>query len=121
MANIFLDTNFFFDILSRNKTKAKLLDNNKVFVSPLSCHIYYYSENVKVPDGKINDFLKNLNIVNLSSKILKQAMDGPTNDLEDNIQLYSATSSNCDRFLTSDKKLLNLRSFGKIKITSSKN
>lgn len=118
MVNIFLDTNIFFDVISRNKVKAKLLNNNKAYISPLSCHIYYYSEQVKVPDEKINDFLNNLNIVNLSSKILKQAMEGPTGDLEDNIQLHSALGAECQYFLTNDKNLLNLRVFGKTKIVS---
>lgn len=118
MANIFLDTNFVFDILIRNKKRAKILLGHNVFVSPLSYHIYYYSEGVKVPDKQTILALKKLEVVNFSKKILVSALKGPTKDLEDNIQLHSAIEANCEVFLTNDQKLQKTKSFEKMQITS---
>lgn len=71
-----------------------------------------------MPNKKIKKMYDFFGIINLSSKILKQAMEGPTNDLEDNIQLYSAQRADCDYFLTNDKRLLKMTFFGKTKIVS---
>ena len=119
MANIFLDTNFFFDIASRKQEKAKMLLGHNVSISPLSPHIYCYAEKLRVPDKKFNSFLKNFSVENLTSKILGKALSGPTNDLEDNIQLHSTQKAKADYFLTTDKKLLKLGYFGKTKIAKS--
>ena len=52
-------------------------------------------------------------IVEFSDTILKRALEGPTPDFEDNVQLHSAAEAECDLFLSEDKKLLELKFFGK--------
>lgn len=118
MANIYLDSNWFFDIISRNKQKATQLDNHTPHVSPLSCHIYCYVEKIKIPSKNFSKAVSNLVVVELSQKILERALEGPTSDLEDNIQLHSAAESECIYFLTNNKNLLNLKYFGKCKIVN---
>ena len=118
MAKVFLDTNIFIDIIKRNKDKYQMLVGNEIYVSPLSFHIAFYSLKVKTPNISILKSLDNFSLVNLDEKILKQALNSPTTDLEDNIQLHSAVKANCDIFLTNDKKLLKMVYFGKIKIVS---
>jgi len=54
----------------------------------------------------------------LTDKILDLALEGPVDDLEDNIQLHSASEAECDVFLTNDKRLLGIKFFGKTKTTS---
>lgn len=119
MANIFLDSNFFFDITERDINKREMLNDNKVFVSALSYHILFYSHKHKVPQKLIVKHKKELSVTNLSDKILDLALDGPIDDLEDNIQLHSASEHECDVFLTSDKKLLKMKFFGKMRIVST--
>lgn len=119
MANIFLDTNIFFDVAGRDIKKTETLINHRVYLSPLSCHIYCYSEGVVIPDKTLISFFKNFEVVNLSEKIFGNALEGPTKDFEDNIQLHSAKKAKADYFLTSDRKLLKLGYFGKTKIISS--
>lgn len=119
MANIFLDSNYFFDVTERDINKREALNNNKVFVSALSYHIFFYTYKHKAPNKLINKHKKEFYIADLTDKILSLSLEGPTNDLEDNIQLHSASESDCDIFLTNDKKLLNMKFFGKTRITSS--
>ena len=57
-------------------------------------------------------------LVDFSEKILERALNNPTPDLEDNIQLHSAVEAECDIFLTGDQRLLNLKFFGKVQILS---
>ena len=47
------------------------------------------------------------------------SLDGPTKDLEDNIQLHSAAKTEADFFLTNDKKLLKMKFFGKMRIVTT--
>lgn len=54
----------------------------------------------------------------LSSNILDKALEGTTEDLDDNIQLHSASEAECELFLREDKKLLNLKFFGKVRIAT---
>ncbi|MBL7036605.1 type II toxin-antitoxin system VapC family toxin [Candidatus Microgenomates bacterium] len=119
MANIFLDTNFFIDVSERDTGKQKMLDGHKVFVSPLSYHIFFYSYKHKVPSKLLLKYKDVFEIVGLSEKILILSLEGPGNDLEDNIQLHSAVEAECDIFLTNDKKLLKMKFFGKMKIASA--
>ena len=119
MANIFLDTNIFFDVTTRNIKKAVMLETHKVFISPLSYHIYCYSQHVVQPDKILSSFLENFEMVSFSKKLLKKSMIGPTIDLEDNVQLQSGVDAHCDYFLTSDKELLKMERFGKMKIVDS--
>ncbi len=119
MAKVFLDTNYFIGLVNRaSEADIEILDKHKGFISTLSCHILFYINKITVPDEKLNSFIKDFNLVGLSQNILNKALESPTADLEDNIQLYSAVESDCDIFLTYDKKLLNLKFFGKMEITS---
>lgn len=119
MANIFLDSNFFFDITERDVNKRESLNNRKVFISALSYHILFYTYKHRVPQKLIVKHKKEFAVIDLTDKILNSSLEGPTNDLEDNIQLNSASESGCDIFLTNDKRLLKMKFFGKTKIVSS--
>lgn len=119
MARVFLDTNLYIDITKRAKEKIKPLDGNLLFISPLSTHILFYSQKLKTPDEEVNKMQEQFGIVPLTKRILGKALEGPTKDLEDNIQLHSAAEAECDIFLTEDEKLLNLKFFGKTRIKDS--
>lgn len=116
MGRVFLDTNFYIDVAQRAKEKWVSLKGNLLFISPLSTHILFYTRKLKVPTQAVNEFQDLLGIVPFTKHILDKALEGPTNDLEDNIQLHSAAEAECDVFLTNDKKLLGLKFFGKTKI-----
>ena len=116
MARVFLDANFYIDVTQRAKEKWGSLKGNLLFISPLSTHILFYTRKLKVPSQALNEFQEQFGIVPFTKHILDNALEGPTSDLEDNIQLHSAAEAECDVFLTSDKKLLNLKFFGKTKI-----
>jgi hypothetical protein len=96
--------------------EASDIHKYQAFISPLSCHILFYINKIDVPDEKTKSYINDFNIVDFSSKVLERALEGPTKDLEDNIQLQSANELDCDYFLTFDKKLLKLKFFGKVKI-----
>lgn len=120
MAKIFLDANYFIGLASRvPEVETEILDEHQGFVSTLSCHILFYINKLNVPYEKMNSFIRDFNLINLSQDILERALIGPTDDLEDNIQLHSASEVECDYFLTLDKKLLNMKFHGKIKIAST--
>ena len=117
MKKIFFDANFFIDLIEgRSEIDIYQFKNQALFVSPLTVYIYFYVYKIKIADQKFLSFLDFFNIVDLNEEILRNALEGPTNDLEDNIQLHSASFSDCDLFLSSDKKLLKLKFFGKVKI-----
>jgi len=119
MAKVFLDTNKVIDLAQRKPEIRNELDGYQVYLSPLSIHILCYANKTKVLDGKISQFKKEFQIIDLTDEILEMSLNGPTNDLEDNIQLHSAAKADCDYFLTNDKKLLKTGYFGKTKICSS--
>ncbi|MCE7897743.1 MAG: hypothetical protein DPW11_03950 [bacterium] len=116
MASIYLDTNILIDLFRRDTGKITELTDHKLYISPLSCHILCYATKTNVPSMEIDILLKNIGVVNLSNIILQRALVGPTNDLEDNIQLHSATQGKCQYFLTRDKLLLKLGYFGETAI-----
>jgi predicted nucleic acid-binding protein len=118
MAKVFLDTNIFIDAIHRRPEKQILesLLNHIVYISPLSVHIYCYSSKIKIPNSKVRQQIDKFQLVNFSRELSEESLDGPTTDFEDNIQLNSAAEANCEIFLTNDKKLLNLKFFGKTKI-----
>lgn len=117
MARIFLDANYFIGLANRApRVDTKTLDEHKGFISALSCHILFYVNKINVPDVKMNSYINDFNLIDLTQDILDKALEGPTSDLEDNIQLHSASQADCDIFLTRDKKILNLKFFGKVKI-----
>ncbi len=120
MARVFLDTNYFIGLVNRTpETDTKILDKHEGFVSVLSCHILFYVNKIKAPNAEINSYIDEFNLTNLNLDTLKRALEGPTDDLEDNIQLHSAVKEDCEYFVTSDKKLLKLGYFGKTKLVSS--
>ncbi len=116
MARVFLDTNFYIDLTKRAKEKWLTLKECLLFISPLSAHILFYARKLKVPDLDVNKLQEQFGIIPLTEVILSNALQGPTTDLEDNIQLHSAVDAECDLFLTYDEKLLKLGFFGKMRI-----
>lgn len=121
MAKVFLDTNIFIDAIHRAPEKQILdtLESNIIYVSTLSFHIYCYAFKIKIPDQRVIAQREKFQTVEFSEKILEKALNGPTDDLEDNIQLHSGSEVECDIFLTEDRKLLNMKFFGKTKIAST--
>lgn len=119
MVRVFLDTNIYIDAVKRNKKSLEDIRGDLLFISALSTHILFYSFKLKVPDKEVDAVQNQFGILNLSEDILKNALIGPTPDLEDNIQLHSAAEAECDYFLTSDKKLLAMTYFGKTKIVDT--
>lgn len=89
-----------------------------LFISPLSTHILFYTYRIRVPNQETNELQEQFGIVPLTKSILQKALEGPTADLEDNLQLHSAAEADCDFFLTDDRKLLNLKFFGKTRVVS---
>lgn len=117
MAKVFLDVNYFIGLVNRTpETKVEILEGQKGYISALSCHILCYVNKIKIPDKKIQSFAEDFLIVNLTDIIVQKAFDGPTTDMEDNIQLHSAAEADCDYFLTADVSLLKMKFFGKTKI-----
>lgn len=117
MAKVFLDANIFIDLVeNRGEISSDELNGHDVFISPLSVHILMYITKSKIPYKKLNEAIKDFSIIDFDQSICYKSLDGPTNDFEDNMQLHSAAQAECDLFLTSDVKLLNLRFFGKTRI-----
>ncbi len=121
MAKIFLDTNCFIDSIHRSPEEdiLELLENHTPYISSLSFHIYCYVYKLKIPNLKISAQKEKFHIVDFSESILDRALNGPTADFEDNIQLHSAAEAECDFFFTRDKKLLDMKFFGKTKIVKN--
>ena len=69
-----------------------------------------------MPDKKVLAQRGKFQLTDFSEDILDRALNGPTDDLEDNVQLHSAAEAECDLFLTNDKRLLGLKFFGKAQI-----
>lgn len=118
MSKVFLDTNFFFDIFQRDVTKAKQLTGQEVFSSPLSYHIFSYTNKLQMPNQALLNSLGTVGAVSLNEEVLIKSLQGPTSDLEDNIQLNSAAQEACDYFLTKDKRLLKMKYYGKTEIVN---
>ncbi len=117
MARIFLDTNFFIDLIEkRREIPFKKFKSHSLFLSILTLHIYIYLYKIKLPNKKIDKLLDYFNIVALDEKVFLPSFKGPFSDFEDNIQLHSAAVSECNLYLTGDKKILKLKYFGKTKI-----
>lgn len=119
MARVFLDTNAYIDAVHRNVEIIRQFLGHKIFYSPLSTHILFYASNLKVPHQTIRATEEEFEIIDFTSIILTKALNGPTSDLEDNTQLHSAAEAECDYFLTSDKKILAMKFFGKTKIVDT--
>lgn len=120
MDKVFVDANYFIGLVNRTpETEVETLDKYECYISTLSCHILFYVNKVKVPEEKLNSYINDFNLIELSENILNKSIQGPTKDLEDNIQLHSAAEAECDYFLTNDEKLLKMKFFGKTKIEES--
>jgi predicted nucleic acid-binding protein len=121
MAKIFLDTNYFIDALHRKPEKEILesLENNSIYISPLSVHIYCYIFKINIKDTLISEYINKFELIDFSEDVVMRALIGPTSDFEDNVQLHSAANAQCDLFLTEDKKLLEMKFFGKVRVTNS--
>lgn len=119
MVRVFLDTNYFIDLVNqRNDVKLSNLGTNAPFISPLSAHITMYVNKRKVPCPELAKILEMFSFVPFDTAITNKALIGPTSDIEDNVQLHSASTAVCDYFLTRDKKLLAMKFFGKTRIVS---
>jgi len=118
MAKLFLDTNVFIDLLeSRSNINIDDFENDTIYVSALSMHIFCYLYKIKIPSKKMEKMLDYFNIVNFDGLVVSNSFVGPTDDFEDNVQLHSAAQADCDLFLTRDKKLLKLGFFGKVRLS----
>jgi len=119
MAKVFLDANIFIDIIEkRASTAIEDFREHILFISPLSIHILTYTYKYKIPDKKLDGLEKLYNLVAYDLPIVLSSLTGPTDDFEDNVQLHSAAEADCNFFLTSDKKLLALKFFGKVEMVS---
>ena len=117
MARVFLDANIFIDLAeNRGKISTDDLDNHDLFVSALLPHILMYITKRKVPYDKLSSIIDSFTIISFDHSICYKALDGPTSDFEDNVQLHSAAEAECDLFLTNDRRLLGLKFFGKARI-----
>lgn len=117
MAKVFLDTNAFIDLVEQRDNKTiEELNGHDIFISPLSVHILMYVTKRKVPYPRLSNTISHFLLVPFDEGIASHSLTGPTSDFEDNVQLHSAAQSECDLFLTSDLKLLNLKFFGKVQI-----
>lgn len=119
MVRVYLDTNVYIDVTYRNPEIITQLIDHAIYYSPLSTHILFYAFKMKIPQPTIEVVESKFKIVDLTADILQNALRGPTEDLEDNIQLHSAAEAFCEYFLTNDTKLLDMKFFGKTKILSS--
>lgn len=118
MARVFLDANILIDLVEeRPNISQEDIRKHKLFISPLSVHILAYTYKYRMLEKRLKDIEKHFSIVSLDETITVKAIAGPTTDFEDNVQLHSAANADCDIFLTSDKKLLNLKFFGKPQIS----
>lgn len=117
MARVFLDVNKLIDVLeNRDPGVSEGLLGHEVFISPLSVHILCYLYKRKMPDSVLSDRVVKFLLVDFGEKILMRGMEGPVEDFEDNVQLHSGAEAGCDIFLTNDKKLLEMKFFGKMKM-----
>lgn len=119
MARIFLDTNVYIDLIKK-RTDQELANfqTHDLFISPLSIHILAYTYKYKIPNHELKVNQEAFNILPFNTKIVNQALAGPTDDFEDNVQLHSAAEAECSQFLTRDKELQKLVFFGKTKIVT---
>lgn len=115
MVNIFLDVNKLVSLIKGEESED--LDGYNLVISALSWHIVSYLMKWKMPNERLKKIFDVLESVEFDNKIVKKAMNGPTDDFEDNVQLHSAVAGECDYFLTMDQKILKMKFFGKMKIS----
>ena len=120
MAKVFLDANIFIDLVEqRSHVTSKDFKGHDLFISPLSVHILMYITKKKIPYSKLAELIRLFSVIPFDQAIIHKALQGPTKDFEDNIQLHSAALADCNLFLTHDKKLLRLSFFGKTQLVPS--
>jgi predicted nucleic acid-binding protein len=90
-----------------------------LYISVLTIHISSYITKRKVPDENMKLLLESFEVVPVTERITYKALEGPTSDFEDNVQLHSAAEADAEVFLTEDKELLKLKFFGKTEIRSA--
>lgn len=104
MVRVYLDVNILIDIFGKREPKReKVLEDNKVAISVLSVHILAYVLKWKIPNRRMKKFVKSVELIDFDARLVNDAVFGPTDDFEDNIQLHSAAVANCDVFLTQTK------------------
>lgn len=119
MAKVYLDANVYIDLLEDRHDFDKVqLNSHVVCASVLSVHIYTYIYKVKMPVINTHSVLQNINFIPLDEEITIKSLAGPTTDFEDNVQLHSAATAECDYFFTRDERLLVMGYFGKTQIVS---
>lgn len=120
MVALFLDANFFIDIVEkRREVDQEVFVGKRLYISALSVHVLTYLYKYKMPSERLQNILEgNFSVVNFTDEIVGKSLKGPTDDFEDNVQLHSAAEAECDFFLTEDKKLLYLKFFGKSRVVS---
>ncbi len=117
MAKVFLDANIIIDLIEKRQVLSlDDLTGNEVYFSPLSIHILAYLFKYKMPEDGLLEALENYIAVSFDESVLQKALEGQTNDFEDNVQLQSADKAGCEVFLTYDKALLKMSRFGQCKI-----
>lgn len=120
MEKVFLDTNAIIDLVEKRRHKTiEDLDGYELFISPTSVHILIYVTKQRIPYSKLSQIIKFFTIVPFDQTISVSSLEVPTSDFEDNVQLHSAAQAECNFFLTEDRKLLDLRFFGKTQIATS--
>lgn len=120
MAKVFLDANVFISLIEKRKPiDRKQLYIHSLYLSPLSIHILTYTYKYKIPDERLANIDKFFKLIPFNLELTIKASTGPTSDFEDNVQLISASTADCDVFLTNDEKLLKLNLFGKTRIKDS--
>lgn len=117
MARIFLDANYFIDLVEqRREIEISQFLSHALFLSPLSLHVLIYVYRYKIPNKNLAKITRYFSLVSLNEIVTQRALLGPTDDFEDNLQLHSAAQAKCDFFLTHDKKVLRLGYFGNTQI-----
>ncbi len=113
---LFLDTNIFLDlILKRENYEESMLILNAIeknifdgVVLDITILNIDYIAKKQVKD--IKDFLVLINslfeVVGASNKMMKEALDMPNNDLEDNMQYICAKYSKSDIIISNDKNFI---------------
>lgn len=118
MIRVYLDVNILIDIFGKREPKReRVFEDNKVIVSVLSVHILAYILKWKIPNKRMEKFVRSVKLIDFDARLVNDAAFGPTDDFEDNIQLHSAVAGDCDVFLTADKRLLKMKYFGRMRVS----
>ena len=113
----FIDTNIFLDLLLKRTYYKEALEilnycsNHKYKTYILDITILNIDYIAKKQVKDLREFLKLINenfiIIGGSNKLFDDALKMDNNDLEDNLQYYSAYKEKCDIIITNDKGFIN--------------